>query len=115
MSEGLWGGNNHNVQVGEHWRLQTLRNPYMCPLLEEDGEKFNPVKQMFLTISHLVDGKLSDTCCYFDAEIIMVNSGYIHCKVVEGSPPDWSGNSGYSVIEVLNDDTMVRFFNKEGT
>lgn len=109
MSPAIEGGNFHTVKVGEHWRVQAVRSPYMCPLFEENGEKFNPPKHMFMVVdpAHLVDGKPNDDCCYYDVEIVEVNDQVITCKTL---PED---DGSYIVFEVLNSDAIVRFYRKE--
>lgn len=99
-------GNHHTVKVGEHWRVQAVRQPYNCPLLEENGAKFNPPKHMamFLDPTHLASGKLNDDCCYYDVEIMEVTEQVITCKTL----PDEDGS--YFVFEVLNSDAIVRFY-----
>ena len=56
----------------------------MCPLLEANGETFNPVKQVFLTFDeeHLKKG-LNDDCCYYDVEILEVHEQFIKCKIIK--------------------------------
>lgn len=97
------------VQVGETWRLQTLRSPYMCPLFELDGVKFDPCRHITLVVDpeHRTTG-LSDDCCYMDAEILEVKDVFVTCKVFDSDNP-----GSYGVIEVLNDDTLVRFYGKK--
>lgn len=108
--EGRNGGNLHNVHVGQHWRLQTLRSPYMCPLFEADGEKFNPPKSTIMTIdhTHFKDGQLNDDCCYTDVEILEVDHEVVKCKTL----PDERDPLSYAIFEVLNDDTIVRFYGR---
>lgn len=108
MSLAIEGGNFHTVKVGEHWRVQAVRSPYMCPLLECDGKQLNPPGQMFMVVdpAHLVDGRLNDDCCYFDVEIMKVTDQFIWCKTLPESDEDCI------VFEVLNSDAIVRFYRK---
>jgi len=110
--KGRAGGDLHPVKVGESWRIQTLRSPYMCPLLEADAQVFNPPGFITLTVDldHLKDGKLNDDCCYIDVELLSVDDEVIRCKAVSG---DDSGNTeSYIIFEVLNDTSMIRFYRK---
>jgi hypothetical protein len=109
MSLAIEDGNFHTVKVGEHWRIQPVRSPYMCPLLECNGEKCDPARHMWMAVdpAHLVNGKPNDDCCYFDVEIMKVTDQVIECKTLP--EPDGS----YLVFEVLNSDAIVRFYRKD--
>lgn len=110
--EGRAGGNLHNVQVGELWRVQTLRSPYMCPILEADGVKFDPCGHLVMSIDphHLQDGMLNDNCCYHDVEVLGRNdeAGVVTLRSLED-------DGKYMIFEVLNDDTIVRFYKGKET
>lgn len=108
MKTAIEGGNFHTVKVGEHWRLQPRRSPYMCPVVERNGIKLDPPEHTFMSIdpSHLTDGNL-DNCCYFDVEIVSVTDEIICCKTISGI------DGSYILFEVLNSDAIVRFYNKE--
>lgn len=103
-NKGIEGGNRHNVQVGEQWRLQTLRIPYICPALEENGVVFNPPQRMMLIREPGHDH--GDDCCYYNVIILDVNDELIQCRTAENDR--FPGE--YIIFEVLNDDTIVRFY-----
>jgi hypothetical protein len=57
--------------------------------------------------AHFVDGKPNDDCCYYDVEIVEVTDEVITCKTL---PEE---GKYYIVFEVLNSDSIVRFYGKK--
>lgn len=104
MMSAIEGGNFHTVKVGEQWRLQTLRVPYICPVLEENGVVFEKVQHAMLTREP--GHEIQDDCCYYDVIILSVDEDVIRCRTAK----DDRFPGEYMIFEVLNDDTIVRFY-----
>ena len=94
-------GNFHKVAVGEKWKLQAVKSPYMFPVLgDETGTFERPVST---TIGNCGSG---DQCCYMEVEILETNNEVIKCK----SLPLEDGS--FMIFEVLNSDAIVRFYDQ---
>lgn len=101
MGNSWENGDFHKVAVGEKWKLQAVKSPYMFPILaNETGPFETPV---LTAIGNCGNG---DQCCYMEVEILETDNKVIKCK----SRPLEDGK--FIIFEVLNSDAIVRFYDQ---
>ena len=101
MTKSWENGNFHTVAVGEKWKLQTVKNPYLFPVLGDETGTFEKPKR-----SVMQNCGNGNQCCYMEVEIVEMDGQVIKCKTL----PLEDGS--FMVFEVLNSDAIVRFYDQ---
>jgi hypothetical protein len=92
---------NYKVAVGEKWKFQVVKSPYVFPILADETGFFE--SPTLILIGNCGNG---DQCCYMEVEILETDNEVIKCKSC--SLEDGS----FIIFEVLNSDAIVRFYDQ---
>lgn len=104
---------NLDVTLGAQYRFQALAIPYYFSVLEFNGAKLDPPGHSSLPLEHVHEsGRLLDDCCYLDVDVTKINDDVLNLRVFydRGLPTEET-----TLIEVLNDNTVIRLYDERLT